>query len=107
VWPVSERPAHSPSDLPTPPVDDEHPVLVAANARAGLWLFGLYLILYAGFVGLSAFAPGLMASTPLGGLNLAVLYGMGLIAAAMVLAMVYMGLCRWLAGRHEAGEPGR
>ena len=86
---------------------DDHPELAAANARAGLWLFALYLALYAGFVGLSAFAPGLMARAPFGGLNLAILYGMGLIAAALVLALVYMATCRRAARRHssEGGAP--
>jgi cation/acetate symporter len=37
--------------------------------------------------------------------NLAILYGMGLIAAAVVLAFVYMGLCRRITDRHEAGGP--
>jgi uncharacterized membrane protein (DUF485 family) len=90
---------------PPPPLHiDDHPEIVAANARVGLWLFGLYLLLYGGFMGLSAFAPGLMARTPGGGLNLAVLYGMGLILAAIVLAFVYMGACRRIAGKYGHGR---
>jgi uncharacterized membrane protein (DUF485 family) len=69
-----------------------------------MWLFCVYLALYAGFMGLSAFAPGVMAREVLGGVNLAILYGMGLIAAAVVLAFVYMGLCRRITDRHEATE---
>ena len=67
------------------------------------WLFGVYLVLYAGFVGLNAFAPAVMARTPFGGLNLAILYGLGLIVAAFVLALIYMALCRRIVSRHGAG----
>ncbi len=89
---------------PTQPAGDaDEPRPVAAytdvNVRTGLWLFALYLAFYAGFVGLSAFAPGLMSRTPLGGLNAAILYGMFLIVAAFGLALVYMALCRRNAGK--------
>ena len=104
---MSDTPEPGPSDVSAVTSDDDHPDLIAGHARAGLWLFGVYLMLYGGFVGLSAFAPGLMAREPLGGLNLAVLYGMGLILAAVVLALVYMGACRWIADRHAAGGRGR
>ncbi|MGH7343152.1 MAG: DUF485 domain-containing protein [Candidatus Rokuibacteriota bacterium] len=66
----------------------------ARATRHGLRLFSLYVILYGGFMGLSAFAPQLMAEASWGGVNLAVLYGMGLIVSALVLAGVYMALCR-------------
>lgn len=89
------------------PSDDDHPELAAANAQAGLWLFAAYLALYAGFVGLSAFAPELMARSPFGGLNLAVLYGFFLIVAALVLALIYMAACQRSAGRHRWEERGR
>jgi len=64
------------------------------NARLGLWLFGLYLLLYAGFVLLAAFSPATMERTPFAGVNLAIWYGFGLIFAALVLALVYGWLCR-------------
>ena len=64
------------------------------NARYGLVLFFTYLVLYAGFMGLSAFSPRVMASTPFGGINLAIWYGIGLIVAALELALIYMFLCR-------------
>ncbi len=101
---MSLHPEPIPPDIPPLRAAEDHPDLVGANARAGMWLFGVYLTLYAGFVGLSAFAPGFMARQMLGGVNLAVLYGMGLIAAAVVLAFVYMGLCRRISDRHDASE---
>ena len=52
-------------------------------------LFGIYLLLYGGFVFLNAFSPETMERTPLAGVNLAIWYGFGLILAAFVLAMIY------------------
>ena len=74
--------------------EDEHPELVAFNTRLGLMLFVVYCALYGGFMGLSTFAPAVMKSQPFGGINLAILYGFGLIAAAMILAIVYLFLAK-------------
>jgi uncharacterized membrane protein (DUF485 family) len=70
--------------------------------RWALGLFALYLVLYAGFVLLNAFRPSLMEWTPLAGVNLAVLYGLGLIAAAFLLAVLYDLICRILEKRGES-----
>jgi uncharacterized membrane protein (DUF485 family) len=64
------------------------------NMRIGLTLFTVYLLFYGGFVGLNAFSPETMESTPVAGVNLAVLYGCALIVAAFVLALLYGVLCR-------------
>lgn len=69
------------------------------NTRYGLWLFAGYVLIYAGFILLATFLPGLMRRTPLGGVNVAILYGIGLIVGALVLALVYMVLCRDTAQR--------
>ena len=79
---------------PTPPPEAEDPAQAARNARVGLWLFLAYVLLYAGFMGLSAFAYRWMKQTPLGGVNLAILYGFGLILAALAIALLYMWLCQ-------------
>lgn len=76
------------------PADPHEP---RSATRIGLTLFALYLAFYAGFVLLNAAAPDAMEATPIAGLNVAVLYGFGLIVAAFVLALVY----GWLAGRAE------
>jgi uncharacterized membrane protein (DUF485 family) len=78
---------------PHVPTEDEHPETAARNSRYGLVLFAVYLVLYGGFVLLNAFAPEVMDRTPLAGVNLAVLYGFGLIVAALVLALLYGWLC--------------
>ncbi|MBX3436328.1 MAG: DUF485 domain-containing protein [Planctomycetaceae bacterium] len=63
------------------------------NARIGLVLFVIYLLLYGGFVGLNTFFPQTMEVTPIAGINLAILYGFGLIAAALAMALLYGVLC--------------
>jgi uncharacterized membrane protein (DUF485 family) len=69
------------------------------HAPLRLWLFALYFACYLGFMLLTAFRFDLMAWTPFGGVNLAVFYGLTLIAAALVLALFYM----W---RSRTSQPG-
>lgn len=64
------------------------------NARLGLWLFAIYLAAYGSFVGLAAMSPDVMGRSAWGGVNIAVLYGFGLILGAFVISIVYMLLCR-------------
>ena len=72
---------------------DDHPGVISRNARNGLVLFTIYVLLYGGFIFLSVFTPNALRHT-IGGVNLAIIYGFGLIAAALVLAVIYMWLCR-------------
>ena len=62
--------------------------------RIALWLFASYLLVYVGFVALSAFAPATMAATPVAGLPVSLLYGLLLIVLAFVLAAVYVRVAR-------------
>jgi len=64
------------------------------NSRIGIVLFAVYLLLYGGFVFLNAFAADVMETTPIAGVNLAILYGFGLIIAALVLALIYGFFCK-------------
>jgi len=64
----------------------------ARNTRIGYMLFGVYLLLYGGFVLVNAFAPQSMEAT-LGGVNYAILSGFGLILAAIFMAFLYGWLC--------------
>ena len=77
---------------------------VPGTRRIGLALFWVYVLLYAGFMGLVLFRPDLLSLRPFGGVNLAIAYGMGLIAAAFLLAIVYMAACRAVEG---GGRPPR
>jgi uncharacterized membrane protein (DUF485 family) len=64
------------------------------NTRIGLLLFFAYLGLYVGFVLLAAFSPETMEAVPLGGVNVAIWYGFGLIVSAILVALLYGWACR-------------
>jgi len=66
---------------------------IARNARYGLWLFFVYVLFYAGFVAISAFKFDALRAE-IGGVNLAIVYGLGLIVLAFLLALVYMAMTR-------------
>ena len=85
-----------PDHGPSPEEPRDHPV-ERHNARLGLVLFAVYLLAYAAFVGVSAFAPGVMDQT-VGRLNVAVVSGLALIGGAVLLAVLYAALCRTPAG---------
>mgnify|MGYP006429138801 FL=1 len=63
------------------------------NARMGIILFAVYLVLYGGFVLINTFSPESMEATPIAGINVAILYGFGLIIAAFIMALLYGFLC--------------
>jgi len=61
--------------------------------RLGVWMFWLYAIVYMGFVAINVMKPVMMENVIIFGLNLAVVYGFGLIIMALVLALIYNALC--------------
>lgn len=77
------------------------------NARVGFVLFLIYLAAYVIFVGLIAYDYRIMATPVLWGVNLAIVYGMGLIFGAMVLAIVYMALAKTEEVRSQETVVGR
>lgn len=64
------------------------------NARLGIVLFVVYTVLYTVFVLVNTFAANLMEKTPWAGINLAILFGFGLILSAFFLALLYGFLCK-------------
>lgn len=74
------------------------------NSRLGMGLFWLYLAMYGSFVLVNAFAPEQMEATPIAGVNVAILGGLGLIFAAIVMAMLYGWACRTRATDGPHGE---
>ncbi len=72
------------------------------KTRVGIWMFVLYAVIYVGFVWINTFNPRLMGSD-IGGLNLAVIYGFGLILFALMLAFVYNAICT--AAEEELNDP--
>ena len=70
----------------------------AYKRRLGVILFLIYGAIYAAFVILNIAKASLMEAILFGGLNLAVVYGFGLIILALILALAYNRAC----GRKEA-----
>ena len=64
------------------------------GTRLGFVLFWIYVALYVGFIAVVVFRPGLLAARPLGGVNLAIAWGLGLIGAAILLAVISMAAGR-------------
>ncbi len=63
------------------------------KAKLGIKFFWLYCLVYAGFVGLAVFATTYLKLPVLAGVNLAVVYGMGLIVFAIILGLIYNHVC--------------
>ncbi|MBN1936182.1 MAG: DUF485 domain-containing protein [Anaerolineae bacterium] len=61
--------------------------------RLGIWMFLLYGAVYAGFILINVIKPVLMETIIFFGLNLAVVYGFGLILFALILAFIYNRAC--------------
>ncbi|MFW5802546.1 MAG: DUF485 domain-containing protein [Verrucomicrobiota bacterium] len=84
------------------PRENETDHASAAKARLGVWMFGVYCVLYAGFVLINAIKPELMAGPGLFGVNLAITYGMVLIVVAIVLGLIYNAICNRMEDRMNA-----
>jgi len=59
----------------------------------GIKMFIVYTSIYVVFVAINVLNPAIMENTVFSGLNLAVVYGFGLIIFALVLAVIYNNLC--------------
>ena len=63
------------------------------KAALGIRLFGVYCLIYSGFVAINTLKPKMMESKTFFGLNLACFYGFGLIVLAIVMGLIYNALC--------------
>lgn len=64
----------------------------AYKTKLGIFMFIAYTLVYSGFVAINAIKPSLMQKIVFGQ-TLAVVYGFGLLAFALVLAVIYNRLC--------------
>ncbi|MBN1963994.1 MAG: DUF485 domain-containing protein [Anaerolineae bacterium] len=76
-----------------PPAPVEQDNAIAPKTRLGVALFIVYGLLYAGFVVINTLSPPTMGSEIVMGLNLAVVYGFGLIIVAIILGLIYNYVC--------------
>ena len=79
---------HEPTN--TPPEEDH---AIAYKTKLGTRMFFVYALIYAGFVLINIIKPVLMEREILFGLNLAVVYGFGLIILSLIMALIYNVLC--------------
>lgn len=63
------------------------------KSRLGIWLFIAYTIFYGVFVAIGVINYEALGAIVLAGLNLAIVYGIGLIVVAIVLGIVYNWRC--------------
>jgi uncharacterized membrane protein (DUF485 family) len=76
---------------PAEPMDED--LAAPYKMTLGIRMFFLYGAVYAGFVLINVIKPVLMETIVVFGLNLAVVYGFGLILFALVLAFIYNRAC--------------
>ena len=78
------------------------------KTRLGVKMFFVFAFVYALFVGINVIDPLAMEGIVFGGLNLAVVYGFGLIVLALIMALIYERICSNEENHHEnnanAGE---
>lgn len=72
---------------------EERESVTKRKSVLGIRLFFIYLIFYAGFVAIGVFQYELLAVPILGGVNLALAYGIGLILFAIILGVIYNFYC--------------
>ena len=63
------------------------------KARIGFVLFMVYGFVYAVFVVINTLSPKTMSETVIFDLNLAVIYGFGLILLAIIMGLIYNVIC--------------
>lgn len=76
-----------------PAVKTEKDAAYEAKQKIGLILFGIYCAIYAGFVIINTLSPVTMEIIVFLGLNLAVVYGFGLIILAIIMGLAYNYIC--------------
>lgn len=71
---------------------NEDKALEKKKSRLGVLLFIIYTVVYAGFILMNVMANSVMRIS-VGSLNVAIVYGFGLIILALVLAVFYNHIC--------------
>jgi uncharacterized membrane protein (DUF485 family) len=63
------------------------------KAKLGVYLFIFYVLVYGGFIVINVMSPKTMGIIVLAGLNLACVYGFGLIVLAIIMGLIYNYMC--------------
>lgn len=75
------------------------------KTRLGLVMFAFYFVIYMAFILISVFSPRTLGMD-VGSLNLAIVYGFGLIIIAIIQAVVYNAICSKHEHKHTKSESG-
>ena len=75
-------------------VETETQDQIRSRQRLSLWLLAFFTSVYAVFIGLCAFAYGLVSLNEIAGVPIVVWYGLGLILLAIAIAGLYGRLTR-------------
>lgn len=73
------------------------------KARLGIIMFLIYVVVYGGFILINVTYPKLM-KLDIGSLNLAIVYGFGLIFIAIILAVIYNIICSRAEKKEEMSK---
>ena len=76
------------------------------KSKTGIKLFIIYCLIYSGFVAINTIAPKLMGLKVAFGLNLACIYGFGLIILAIIMGLLYNAACSKTEDRMNVSEEG-
>ncbi len=79
--------------LHEPAVKIEKDNSAAKKSKLGVKLFIVYTLVYSGFVVIGLTKPELMGLELIGGQNMAIIYGFGLIVLAIVMGFIYNYFC--------------
>ena len=76
------------------------------KTRTGIKLFLIYCSIYLGFVVINTIKPKLMGLKIAFGLNLACIYGFGLIILAIIMGLLYNAACSKAEDKMNTSEEG-
>ncbi|MCG8568607.1 MAG: DUF485 domain-containing protein [Spirochaetes bacterium] len=79
--------------LHEPAAKTEKDKAFAVKQKLGIVLFLVYCVIYTGFVLINTLSPVVMEIIVFFGLNLAVVYGFGLILLAIIMGLIYNAIC--------------
>ena len=90
-----------------PAVELKEDLATPHKQKLGVIMFIIYGLIYAGFVAINLMNPVLMEATALFGMNLACVYGFGLIILALVLALIYNQICTGYEAKYNTPDTGK
>jgi uncharacterized membrane protein (DUF485 family) len=89
-----------------PPTEWKEDKSEGFKAKLGFVMIAIYTVVYFAFIIIAVTNPPLMAKD-IGSLNLAIVYGFGIIILAIILALIYNFACSRREKMHEEADNGK